>query len=397
MRVVPLPGLENLVIRIESGLIDALREREQLGLSVPQRPKINVMFYQGRNRLAFANDQGGERTMGVNTAVLWQPLLSERERSDLESVMRYFDVARELIREPSEETILLLMNDPESILGSMESSMSVGALDRRKNYLSMRGTTYEQYREILVRDAHQVRDTLAHLLPRFEQLAPDVNLSFIRHELDHIDFYSAPFSIHHNSRYERAVKAGVVFRERGDDASRHEYARARMEFLGSKALSRPLLEARAMFFDLIKPGMWDRVDYDVVGSNVLWRFLKNYVEDSLVEDLVDTLTLCALNRGRMSAQTAQYVQQTTSYQRLDEGAVNRYNIWPPEVDFSEANRILYCEIPYWKAKMADMAGEATEVFAAAYRDDPSRLKRAMVARTPEEYIALCDHPRSEAI
>ncbi len=389
MIVVPLPGLEDLTLRIESGLTDALREREQLGLSVPPRPRLKVMFYRTRNEKAFATVRGSERTIGINTAALWQPLLDEGERSDLETVMRYFDVARELIAKPSEETILSLLNAPEPVLSALESSMSEDALKRRQNYLSMRGTTYEQYREEIVRNAHEVKDTLAQLLPGFEKLAPNVDLSFIRHELDHIDFFSAPFSAVHLARKERADRTWTAFKQEEDALSRHEYAEALIDCLGSTTVSLPLLETRALFFDTIEPCRWDDADYDAAGSTVLWRFLTNYVEDLFLENLADTLTFYALHIGQMNVQTAHYVHQTTSYQRLDVIAAQRYDIWPPEVDFKEANRILYSEMPFWKAAMAHTAVDAVEVFAQAYRDDPSRLKRAMVARTPEEYLSLC--------
>ena len=218
------------------------------------------------------------------------------------------------------------------------------------------------------------------MLPRIEAAFETADLSSLRHEMDHVDFFGSPLYLDYHSRGKKAGELGQRLHTSKDKSVSVEYAQANMKVLGAMAKVVPLLEVRALFFNYVKPNEWDRADFEDLKRKVYGNFVSGYVEGGLPEDMLDKLVSVAWSEGQMDRQTSNYLFNIVNRQRESPNAM-RYVVRPEQVNYDVANRILYQELPEWKNRFATNGRTAVDVVGNAYRDNPSRLKKTNKTHT----------------
>lgn len=384
----PTPGLEGFARRVGCELSDVIGERERLGLSVTRPSSVFVQLYGVRGATAYASLSDEGPVLGMNALPLAMNVLEDEKRADLSGIIGFFDRTREIFGISNENAVLSFIKDPSEFATWFESSCPPEQFERYKAFFTERGKGYDELKDELLAGAEPVRDALEGFVERMGALSDALDLSSLRHEMDHIDFYTAPFYRIFHDLHEAKQQAKNAWSAHRSLPNSRAYAQAAMDSLEMMVRVTPILEARAMFFNEIPLGGWDDADYGSARNRVNSRFINGYVEDLLVEEVTDPLVANAWSYGLMDRQTSNYVFLMVNQQRGNAEAVMRYLVSPEAVDHRVASRILYDELPMWKRALTDTVIDAAEVFAEAYRDDPSRLKRAMVARTPDEYLAL---------
>jgi len=315
--------------------------------------------------------------------------LKGEDRERLGRVMNYFDIVRDFLGNPHEDTVFSVAEHPIKTIKQFEDSFgSEQALREYQDFFKERGTDYQFYKKVARRNAKFVRETVRGLLPRIEQVFETTDLSSLRHEMDHVDFFGSPMYLDYHSRGKKATELGQRLHVNKDKSASNEYARANMVVLETMAEVVPLLEVRALFFNYVKPDEWDKAGFDDVKRRVCGNFVSGYVEGGLPEDMLDKLVSVAWSEGQMDRQTSNYLFNIVNRQRESPNAM-RYVVRPEQVNYDVANRILYQGLPEWKNRLATNGQTAVNVVGNAYRDNPSRLKEANRARTFQEFMELC--------
>lgn len=389
MKVWARKELEGLSRKLESGLEATLEERDRLGLSIPQKYDTFVTFYNAQSARAQAQLTDSTPIICVNVAPLVIDQLKEEDRERLGKVMHYFDIVRDFLGNPHEEMVFSVAEHPIRTIKQFEESFgSEKALREYQDFFKERGTDYKSYKKFARRNAKFVREAVRDLLPRIEVAFETADLSSLRHEIDHVDFFDSPLYLDYYSRGKKAGELGQRLHVGKDKSASKEYARANMEVLEAMAEVVPLLEVRALFFNYVKPNEWDKTDFDDVKRNVYGNFVSGYVEGGLPEDMLDKLVSVEWSKGQMDRQTSNYLFNIVNRQRESPNAM-RYVIRPEQVNYDVANRILYQELPEWKNRFATNGQTAVEFVGNAYRDKPSKLREANRARTFQEFMELC--------
>jgi len=389
MKVQARKELEGLLSRVELELDTTLKERRKLDLSVPKNYDIFVTFYNSQGAKAQAQLTNSTPLICVNVAPLIIDQLKEEYREKLGRVMYYFDIVRDFLGNPPEDAIFSVIRHPVKAIRQFEESFpSQEALREYQDFFRERGTDYQFYKKITIKNAKLIRETIKEMLPRIQAAFKTADLSSLRHEMDHVDFFSSPMYSDYHSKRKKAVELGQRLHILKDKSVSKEYACANMEVLDCMVESIPLLEVRALFFNYIKPDEWDKTDFNDVKRKVYSNFIYGYIEGGLPEDVLDKLVSVAWSEGRMDRQTSNYLFAIVNRQRESPNAM-RYVVRPEKVNYDVANRILYQELPEWKNRFAANGRTAVEAIGNAYRNNPSRLREANKARTFKEFIELC--------
>lgn len=387
MNVSAVPGLEELAERVETITGSVLREREQLGLSVPDRFNVHVR-YSGSRYTAEASFSLLRPSIEVNAIPLVIPVLDTADASALHDVTKYFGYVREAFGEVPDETVLSIIEDP-SLIDRLESSMSPEDLVHLEKRFAQRGVPYGDLKEILVKAAPLASGILRKTRRRFVQALDEIELAVFRHEMDHVDLFRAGFASVYKAYRGSAWRAQRSWEERGDEESAKALAAAKMGFLKKMIRVDPVFETRALFFDHVPVDGWRDADFDAVRDAVIEDYRTTYIGEVRLSEIVDALVSRAWSEGRMDHKTSSFVFSSANAQRQDSVSHSLYARGETGVDRAEAERILNEELPLWKNAMLDNAIDAATVFADAYREDPRRLQRGMTSTDAGEYLDAC--------
>lgn len=377
--------LKGLTPKVESELEKTLQERKNLGLSVPQKFNTLIKFY---------NNQGGFAraipttipTISINIAPITSSHLNAEDNKRLGATAYYFDIARDYLINLDEELIFSMINSPQKTILQFEKCFSEDGLKERKKIFEERGVSCKTYERFLIEHAGPTKETIEYLLPKMKKTFNAMEIPFLRHEIDHVDFFTAQIYLDCLSISKEIME--LCRQSCKDNSLSVEYVKANMECLETMTKIQPILEARALFFDYIKPGEWCNINFDNAKKDVYDNFVSSYIEDSYVGNTLDKLISVKWSENQMDRQTSNYLFKEVLTKAKNPNA-DRYVVDESRVNYDVANQILKQELPRWQNKFKANAKIAVEAIGNAYRDNPSKLSAANSAKTFQEYINLC--------
>jgi len=386
MQVLARPELQSLTDRVQAELEAATKERTDLGLSTPNDFETHLTFYNAQLARAQAYKTGNATVMSIHAAPIALDYLKDGDSIRLQKVMEYFDLVRDFLGYPPEDAIFTVIQDPTAAIQQHEASLKPQTLQVYKQFLNEKGTSYKAYRDYTINNAQVVHQTIQDLLPKIQEAFADADLSVLRHELDHIDFFASPLCDAYDTIEMRATKLNRLVLQ--NKLVSQQCADANIDYLDAMAQVIPLLEVRALFFNYIPPGHWKKADFEDVKGKVISDFASRYVQSALPEQIVDPLVSVAWSEKQMNRQTSNYIFQKVNEQRNSPNAA-RYVVDLDQVNQELADRILEVELPKWKNIFSQNGQKAVEAIGHAFQHDPSRLSTANKAQTFDEYITLC--------
>jgi len=386
MKVQTYKELEDLIPKVESDLEVAVKEREKLGLTIPEDYQVCITFYNSENAKATAQGTSSGSIICVNALRTAMEQLDEQDRNKLSGLTYYFDITRTFLRD--ESWIRASIEDPVKTLGDFEKAFkSEQIFQIYKEGCKARGREYDSYKDFTIKNAEKAKKTLEELMPSIKEGFKKADLS-LRHELDHSAFFTSQIYKDFNSKLALTKQLQHKLGIEKDQSVSKELAKANMEVLKAKVEIEPLLEPRALFFTHVKPDEWDKADFEKVKNKVYGNFLLSYIERAFPQDILDPLVSQKWSNGEMDTATSMFLFYTVNLQRQSANSI-AYVIQPEKVNYNIANKVLYQELPEWKAKLAKNARTAVEAIGNAYKEKPSRLKEANNSKTFEEFIEIC--------
>tara|TARA_Y100000310_G_scaffold345267_1_gene463236 strand:- start:703 stop:1842 length:1140 start_codon:yes stop_codon:yes gene_type:complete len=374
LNVETLRGLEFLEEKVRNEINNAVQERTDLGLSVPAEVNVQVGYNSGEDILAYVSQNEGCVTLYINVL--------QGLRDDIEGAMelvKYFDQARHFFND-HEGRVLDCLDDPINTVEDFERSFaSEDDLVQYKQGFDVRGISYGMHSMFVIGESARMAKLLGRVVPEIERKVDDFDLSLMRHELDHIDFYSSPWQESYSA----------ICKSIGDlivDSDHLETLRSlNQQFLQMTSQIIPVIETRACFFDFVKPGEWGNVDFDAVKDQVNKEIFRSYVQHRCFIAFLGTLVMQGQCDGMIDQETTNHLWYW-GYGHVGSSKALNYNV-------TEGNRNMVLkikdeEIPYWLRQAMFNSWQAVGVIGDAYRDDPSRLLRGNVALGFEEYLDL---------
>ena len=370
-------------------------ERKNLGLSYPRNCNIGIKFYNSSYSTAITKLFNSNPEIQINAFQLF--LESENRKnftpSSLNLIKDYFDIARDFLQW-EDNCIFDIIKNPKREFKKMEKSWNSPDLEEFKNFLKERGRSYESYKNFLENRGKNCRTILRRLIPEVKKSFLKEDLSCLRHEADHADFFYSPLSIDLCSKSRMAERLRQRLQEEKDESISKEYAKANMNILETRSKIDTIMEIKALFFNYIKPDEWKKANFDDIKKKVYGHFINAYLEGEYAEYILDPLVSVKWSRAEMDNMTSNYLFNKINEQSGDIKQI-RYagGIKPEEVDYNIANKILYEEIPRWKKRFADNGKIVVDAVGDAYKDNPPRLKKANDAKTFSEFIKICKGER----
>lgn len=390
MKIYARKELKGLVGRVESELEATLKERKELGLSIPKDYNTSIAFYNAQTSIA----QAGLTEIGPKIDINVAPLIFEKlkieDKEKLKKVMNYFNIVRDFIGNKDEDFIFSMIENPTKEIEVFEESFSPKRLLKEyQDLFNSRGTGYDAYKKTIKLNSKNVDDKIKELYPIIEKSFETIDLSSLRHEIDHVDLFESPMFLDYYKKSIKSSELGQEWYKNKTKSNSNKFANTNKTVLGLRSKIDPILEARALFFSNIETGEWEKVDFDNIKKKVYSDFINYYVELAFPENILDTLVSYEWSKGQMDRQTSNYLFKIVNKQ-IGSPSHMRYSVNLEQVNYDTANRVLYQDLPRWKHRFAKNAKIAVETIGNAYRDDPSRLKKTKKARTFEEFIELCN-------
>jgi len=380
--------LSDLTKKVELELGTVIKERKELGLSIPQNYDVSITFYNSQKSKAEASACGSKSEMRINVLPSVKEFFNEHELADIIAIEKYFDITRDFLGNPHEEVIFCLLEHPILTLRYFEKSFgSEEALKAYKDFFKERGVEYDIYKKAAIKNAKKVRTLIKELLPNIKYKFRRIDMFSLRHEMDHIDFFSYPMHIEFRNILQESSDLSRKIQD-GDVSASKECAQLNQKILKLMPEVETIVELRALFFSYVKPFGWSGADFEWVKKTIYGSYVYDYIENWLPEKILDKLVSVKWGSGEMDRQTSNYLFRVVTEQ-CDSPNQLRYIFKPEEVNYKVANQILFSELPYWKMRFADNAQIAVEAVGNAYRDEPSRLKETNKARTFNEFIEIC--------
>jgi len=382
MNVLAVPELSTWARKVESQLELALQERENRTLAPPNDLNVSVHYYNAQRSRAFAFLSNGQGMINVNILPCMIDQCDDLCKEKIVHVTNYFDIVRDFLRNPHEQAILTLIKDPEKTLNTWEAADP--ELPRIKKFFSERGTPYDHYREATINNAPIIAKFLEDINNAIPQSFSEEVTGTIRHELDHIAFFQSQWyhSFHHVMEKRQALRTQV--QNAPTNESSQELARTSLEMLETACQILPALEARANFFNFIKPTEWQSANYQRVCQQVQEK-LGTYVTGIYTEEILDALIAVAWSQNKMDRMTSNHLFQTIHHMRGSTDAV-RYQVAETQVNHLLAKEILENQLPHWMNKYLETIKQVTPLVAAAYQHTPERLRMGNEVRSYVDFL-----------
>ncbi|MDD9954445.1 MAG: hypothetical protein OXR66_09005 [Candidatus Woesearchaeota archaeon] len=346
MNIRTTEGLEALAEPVEEKVEQALAEREELGLSMPEPFDVHIQFYDSTG-IASAIRANESSPAILSTSALG--MLYGEQRELVERIITYFQAVQRIMGPQSDEALLAHTASPKKVIAALGE-------DRR-------GIKY-------------LKDLAAkatEAIPIVQKAAVEGASTFDyseRHEIDHIDFFAS-------SMYEHFA----ALEPKKDSTPAQEkklWGESLAAYVGICAAE----EARALFFNYIPLGEMRTADYDSVKTRIAVGFGDGYTRRSAL----DNIARYAVSKEGVNYETASYVIRAID---MTQGRPTSEIPDEAAIDMEAAGRILYRIIPFWQNRLETNAQRAVEAVGNAYRDDPARLARTTRAESFDHFIELC--------
>lgn len=383
------PELSQLEVLLEGKVEEVLKERKAIGLSVPEKYEVNLTYYNHDGALAQAQDLLIDKPgISINLFVACLPHLSEEDCKNVSSLITYFSIMRDFLMNPHEEKILSFLDNPGEELKRFEAHFEPDGLERYRAFLRGRGTSYENFVAMGVKKAPEMKGLLAELLPKFYEVFEKVDLSPLRHEMDHVDFYSSKLWKDYKTALGACEKLAIESKVPLTEAPNPDYACAKMSVLELDSQVRPLLESRAMFFTFIGPGQFNQANMSEVAEKVSVFFGEEYVSRVFPPNILDALVSREWGNGKMDRQTSNCLFYSVLSQMGSPTCI-RYQFDETKVNQEVANMVLI-DLEKWKDIYRKNARRAAYAIGKAHVEDPKRFALAdQQACCPDEYLRIC--------
>src|SRR3989344_922166 len=394
MEITARKGLESLIPKLETMVADILQERRDLDLVVPSDFSTIIEYNTGEGSAAEAMSSPQGSSIHINTVPLVMPKLNKKELKIAQGIMYYITTCQDLMGGSREEAVMGFIENPKGMFERYESAFEEAKKENRgpglegvKEFLAQRGRTYDDYKSFIIKKAPKARRYLKRMASIIGEKIDNAGLDELRHEMDHVAIFESPMfgQLYRKNREVNNLLNNFMSNRSKENSQK--LGRAKMQELKLIAGENPISEIKAFFFNYIPMGKWKEADFDKVRAMVLERYLRSYVVGNQVESIVESLVARKWAQGQMDRQTSNYIFRAAT-ERIGSVAAERYVVELKDVDYKIAAQVLYKELPEWQARFARNAQRAVEVIGNAYKEDPSRLKRANQARTAEEFLEL---------
>ncbi|MCB9362106.1 hypothetical protein H6504_01600 [Candidatus Woesearchaeota archaeon] len=344
----------------------AQKERQDLGLSVPDAFETHVLYQHGYKAVGFAHTRGKTPVLGINAV---QFALSETK-----NVETFFAIAQNLLRSKDEYMILKTLRNPIKTLSLFEWSFPyVEELNNYVEYQSLQGVTYEEKKNFLIETA---RPALEELVNIKSFAVPTVDM--LRGLLDHVDFFASPIYQSYRAHEENLEDLEFRLIDKTGNLKSERYAKGQMDILRSYAELTAIAELRSLYLEYM----------DV--EKVLPEFTYTFIHGPFIKEAVARMTRSAIGSSEMNKATYQALQKEIGFHVIS--PLTYHALADGEADHGLVHKMIHRELRAWKDFMFSISGTAMNAIETAYLSDPRRLQYATYASSFEEFCDICASP-----
>ncbi|MCD6590574.1 MAG: hypothetical protein J7K72_01230, partial [Candidatus Aenigmarchaeota archaeon] len=321
--------------KIEGVVENSLKEREDLGLSLPDCClEVRLDLYPKENASAYITiTDENEPVIVVNipNVALKSNRLDKEKKKILEKTLEHTYKICEFL------SLLGIVSSSTNKIEENAKRLGLEEVYNSKKFkscLQELRKTYENCAKLVMREGMKTYEKIKNLKNDIIEAAAESEFDFLRHEIDHADYIS-------NSKLYKKTHQEIT-----KEKFTHDDVNKILTYL-SWDIS--IAEIRAMFFDYIKPDKWKNADYDEIKKLVFTNFVNNYM-GKVPERLINLLA-----------------------------CKNR------EINLLE---ILNEKMLLWEDEFLNNANRLVNVIGDAYKYKPSLLKDANEAETLDEFIDI---------
>lgn len=374
-----MSGLEKLVEPIATQIDDALKEREQLGLSLPKRLQLHIDYHFMEGATACASP-ATPPILRVNA--LGQAAMNTR-CDDYRTVCMFFNAVRSVYTDMPQETLLRIVEDAK-VLDAVEAEGGE-YFEKMKRHVASLGRPYDEFKRHVISTQPLVKQAFGRAKTKIVTDVRGQKINDVRHELDHIDFFSSPLVQQHTDLQNR-VGTLTMQLEAGDVSVSKELAAAQLELLKYDAKYNPIIELRAFVFDYIMPGEWINADFSQIRDNAVNRFKMDYVRCVYADRIAHAVLSQYWSRGEMDRATSNVVFHGV---HQISGNARGTNYPLPATYNDELARRVFADIVSWVNQYQQNAEQIADAVYGAYRDNPSHLAKSTKVSSFEEFLIAC--------
>ncbi len=388
MAISTFSGLEGIVGEIEGQIESAKNEREELGLVMPKKYDVYVYFSSIDNYAASAWMHTDDRGMiGIFLLNTVSPFFNAEKRQDLKVVRKYYDVLFALFGMETELKIHDFFNNGRKEIELFEQQFQKGDSFQvfKEQYHRQHRRPYNEDVRYLLENASSVQETFLQLLPYMVSLFPMAG-KYIRHELDHLDFFKSKLWKRHTKQENLVATLAKLYKDHPKTVQKG-YAEANLYSLKLQSVIRPILEGRALFFDHVEPYAWYCADFAVVAQQVK-KHLHYYIHNSFSLLILNRLIVAAEIEHGLSDDTKQYMYHQV-YKKIGNNRAILHPFQEKNVNINLAQHILQKEMGQWKRRFAETSNFTVPALQIAYEQDASRFLTANTAGDYINFIRSC--------
>lgn len=358
--VFPTEHADRLNRHVELIIQEALEERRDLGLKVPESVPAFIHFCQSLD-YAFANYSSKRSFIGINVL----PIAFDRFENDsknIESVnivCRFQEMVREVRGVIDESVVQSVMQDPSKLDEFFNENPA--AKEHLKVFFDGRGVALEEYLEVILSEADNAREAFNRIKNVAIEKFLDDDLNSIRHELDHLVYYLEPEVKNYMEVKKKRFLLNRAFD--GSEEKSKELGRISEELLSLDSFWNPRLEVRAHFFSFVGKGKWKSVNSEKARQTVVNAYLANYVFSGRVEQVLDLIVSQYWAAGLMNRETSNVIYSTVLQRSRHQLKAARYRITKPEeIKYDIAEIIVDGELPCRQREFYENAVKASFEF-----------------------------------
>lgn len=370
--------------RVKKRLEEALKERKKLGLDVP--PINHVALYWCGKQHADGSayyEKGKESSIMINVLNAAYPHLPDEAKTIAAHVRNYFFTIGDFFNQTIADSVSMatLYKSERQVKKAMEQH-----LKENKAYFEQCGRPGDYYLEFALHNREEIQQLLQQLKPLVRDAFRKADLSWLRHEVDHLDFQrNAEMARIERAKKERARTQEEDFAANPSPAKSRTLAHLKRASLDYTMDTNILMEMRAITIECVPSNEWTEENINKAERSAKAYFIRNYIEGLYLLEILDTLVCQAWAEGRMNRDTSNLLH-SAMFSRTGSATALRYKIDLPCVDSELFSEIMYQQLPAEQQKLAEKTHVAAKTFAKVFREDPPRMHQANKARTFKQYI-----------
>ncbi|MCK5023079.1 MAG: hypothetical protein KAS04_02810 [Candidatus Aenigmarchaeota archaeon] len=391
---------------------DAIDERKDLGLCMPEDFDVSIGILQGNSSAAVASRYGSKNLFMINTfAILYNSdvvHMSKVEEDNMEKLINYSTVVSNCFHrfgiagKPNEKDVLRCMRskNPRKAFENMVSKKYTKSEIRdMKEKQELDGFSFEKAIDHLSKGASgalKIIDEIKPLVTKYHSTGKGILHDNVtaRHETDHLAFVEGKMYKKIDCMYMNLVEAmNAIADEHSRVPVSVEIANDNQKMVDFHIDSVLLMEAGAHVFNFVPAGGWEKLkdNYIDVKKMIAFELMDKYIHTPdcnglLSENAIKGMIRTETYKGAINDDTANYVLSKLSgpFKRFVYTVKN-----PKEVQWGEAERIREEYNAYIK-NLGNKAQTAAEAVVKAYVEDHSRLNHAYSeAESFDEFIGTC--------